>query len=39
MLVTSSTAARFNKLEGQLRNVADSFAAIPAPKSSLRKTT
>lgn len=37
MLVTSTTSVRFNKLESVLRKVADSFAAIPAPKSSLRK--
>lgn len=35
LLVTTTTAARFGKLEGTLRAVADSFAAIPAPKSSL----
>ena len=39
MLVTSTTSVRFNKLESLLRNVANSFAAIPAPKSSLRKVS
>lgn len=37
LLVTTTTAARFGKLEGVLRKVADSFSAIPAPKSNLRK--
>eukprot|EP00970_Alexandrium_tamarense_P004285 scaffold715_cov192-Alexandrium_tamarense.AAC.40 len=37
LLVTSTTATRFNKLEKSLREVAESFTAIPAPTSTLRK--
>eukprot|EP00956_Cyclotella_meneghiniana_P022775 scaffold43433_cov74-Cyclotella_meneghiniana.AAC.9 len=37
MLITTTTATRFKKLDDTLRSVADSFSAIPAPKSSLRK--
>jgi len=39
LLVTTTTSARFKKLEGLLRQVADSFTAISAPKSSLRKSS
>ena len=39
MLITTTTATRFKKLDDTLRNVADSFSAIPAPKSSLRKVS
>jgi len=35
LLVTTTTATRFGKLEGTLRKVADSFTAISAPKSNL----
>mmetsp|Transcript_14897 Transcript_14897/g.32483 ORF Transcript_14897/g.32483 Transcript_14897/m.32483 type:complete len:208 (-) Transcript_14897:659-1282(-) len=35
LLVTTTTSARFGKLEGVLRKVADSFTAISAPKSNL----
>lgn len=38
MLITSSTAARFNKGQEQvLRKVADSFSCVEAPKSKLRR--
>lgn len=37
ILVTTSTAVRFAKLDNTLRKVAESFTAIPAPSSSLRK--
>lgn len=37
LLVTTTTAARFGKFEGVLRKVADSFSAIPAPKSNLNQ--
>lgn len=37
ILVTTSTAVRFAKLDNSLRKVAESFTAIPAPSSSLRK--
>ncbi|KAL3764084.1 hypothetical protein ACHAWU_003896 [Discostella pseudostelligera] len=36
LLVTSTTAARFRKLD-VLKQVADSFSAVPAPKSSLNR--
>lgn len=36
LLVTTTTAARFRKLD-TLRQVADSFSAIPAPKSTLNQ--
>ncbi|KAL3776073.1 hypothetical protein ACHAW5_000340 [Stephanodiscus triporus] len=36
LLVTTTTSARFQKLDS-LRQVADSFLAIPAPKSSLNQ--
>lgn len=39
MLITTTTATRFKKLDDTLRSVADSFSAIPAPKSSLRKVS
>lgn len=37
LLVTTTTAARFGKLEGPLRKVAESFTAIDAPKSNLNQ--
>ncbi|KAL3792125.1 hypothetical protein HJC23_013399, partial [Cyclotella cryptica] len=37
MLVTSTTSTRFTKFERVLRGVAESFTAIPAPRSSFRK--
>lgn len=36
LLVTSTTAARFRKLD-VLKRVADSFSAVPAPKSNLNR--
>jgi hypothetical protein len=36
ILVTTSTAVRFAKLDNSLQRVAESFTAIPAPSSSLR---
>lgn len=36
LLITSTTAVRFTKLENSLRQVAESFTAIPAPTSGLR---
>lgn len=36
MLVTGSTAVRFSNSEKVMRGVAESFKAVPAPKSSLR---
>ena len=36
LLVTSTTAVRFTKLEKSLRAVADSFLAVDAPRTSLR---
>lgn len=36
MLVTSTTAVRFTKLESSLKRVAESFTVIDAPKTSLR---
>eukprot|EP00586_Coscinodiscus_wailesii_P007930 CAMPEP_0172524246 /NCGR_PEP_ID=MMETSP1066-20121228/294085_1 /TAXON_ID=671091 /ORGANISM="Coscinodiscus wailesii, Strain CCMP2513" /LENGTH=177 /DNA_ID=CAMNT_0013307361 /DNA_START=454 /DNA_END=987 /DNA_ORIENTATION=+ len=36
MLVTGSTAVRFKSQEKLLRDVAESFRVVPAPKSSLR---
>lgn len=37
LLVTTTTAVRFGKLEGSLRKVAESFSAIPAPKSNFNQ--
>ena len=36
MLVSGSTAVRFNSSEETMRKVAERFRVIPAPKSSLR---
>lgn len=36
LLVTTTTAVRFTKLESSLRRVADSFLAVDAPKTNLR---
>lgn len=37
LLVTSTTSARFSKLEGELKRVAESYEAIPAPLSKLNQ--
>ncbi|KAL7550681.1 hypothetical protein ACHAWF_013901, partial [Thalassiosira exigua] len=37
LLVTTTTSVRFGKLEQVMRKVADSFTAIPAPKSSFNQ--
>jgi hypothetical protein len=36
LLVTSTTAVRFTKLESSLRRVAESFLVVDAPKTNLR---
>mmetsp|Transcript_10495 Transcript_10495/g.22228 ORF Transcript_10495/g.22228 Transcript_10495/m.22228 type:complete len:254 (+) Transcript_10495:151-912(+) len=38
MLITGSTAPRFRKQEASLRNIAESFSCVAAPKSSLRSS-
>ena len=36
LLVTTTTAVRFTKLESSLKRVAESFLAVDAPKTKLR---
>lgn len=37
LLITTTTSVRFGKLDGLLRKVAQSFSAIPAPKSNFNQ--
>ena len=37
LLITTTTSVRFGKLEGSLRKIAQSFSAIPAPRSNFNQ--
>ena len=37
LLVTTSTSARYKRLESSLKDVANSFSAIPAPVSNMNR--